>query len=226
MTDGPREGLAALAARGVTWPRLGAAPTGARTAAVLILFGVLDGRPADHPSAQVPAGLDVLLLARAASLAHHPGQVAFPGGRTDPGDDGPVGTALREAQEETGLDPRGVEVLGTLAPLPLPVSNHVVVPVLGWWARPSAVGVVDRRESATVFRAPVADLLDPANRRTAVVPGRPYSGPAFLVPHDGPPDDGAHHLVWGFTAMILDRLLEELGWAEPWDAACTVEVPV
>ncbi len=221
MTDGPRDRLAALAARGVDWPRLGPAPAGARAAAVLVLLGSLDAAPAQYRSAAVPAELDVLLLARAASLAHHPGQVAFPGGRAEPEDEGPAGTALREAQEETGLDPAGVEVLGALPALPLPVSNHVVVPVLGWWARPTVVAAVDRRESSTVFRAPVADLLDPANRRTAVVPGRPYTGPAFLVPHDA-----GHHLVWGFTAMILDRLFDELGWAEPWDAAHSVEVPV
>jgi len=222
VTTDARAQLAALAARGVEWPRLpGGAGDGARSAAVLVLFGVLDGLPAGHASRAVPGDLDVLLLARAASLAHHPGQVAFPGGRLEPDDDGPVGAALREAAEETGLHPRGVEVLGTLGELHLAVSDHVVVPVLAWWSRPSPVAAVDHRESATVFRAPVADLLDPANRRTAVVPGRPYSGPAFLVP-----DAAGHHLVWGFTAMILDRLFDELGWAEPWDHRRTVPAPV
>ncbi len=224
MTDGARAALAAVAARGIAWPAL---PRGtaeaAREAAVLVLFGVLDDHPAHRTAdAAVPADLDVLLLARAASLAHHPGQVAFPGGRLEPDDDGPVAAALREAEEETGLDPTGVEVLGTLGELALQVSNHVVVPVLAWWARPSAVAAVDRRESSTVFRAPVADLLDPAGRRTAVVPGTPYAGPAFLVP-DGPEQ---HHLVWGFTAMILDRLFDELGWTEPWNRARTVPAPV
>lgn len=228
---GPRAQLAALAARGLTWPALPAVSGHPRPAAVLVLFGVLDGRPATHPSAAVPADLDVLLVGRAASLAHHPGQVAFPGGRLDPEDNGPVAAALREAAEETGLTPAGVEVLGTLAALPVHVSNHVVVPVLAWWATPSPVAVVDHRESATVFRAPVADLLDPANRRTATVParvagGRPraartHAGPAFLVPSD----DGAH-LVWGFTAVVLDRLFTELGWSEPWEATRTFEVPL
>lgn len=236
--DEPAQGahaqLAALAARGIAWPPLPPVSGHPRPAAVLVLFGVLDGRPAAHPSAAVPADLDLLLVGRAASLAHHPGQVAFPGGRLDPEDDGPEDAALREAAEETGLDPAGVEVLGTLAELPVHVSNHVVVPVLAWWATPSPVAVVDRRESATVFRAPVADLVDPANRRTATLParflaggprgrtaGRPDAGPAFLVPHDG----GAH-LVWGFTAVVLDRLLTDLGWSEPWDASRTVEVPL
>ena len=227
-TQDPRAQLSALAARGIAWPALPRVSGHPRPAAVLVLFGVLDQRLATHRSAAVPADLDVLLVGRAAGLAHHPGQVAFPGGRLEESDDGPASAALREAAEETGLDPAGVEVLGTLAELPVHVSNHVVVPVLAWWTTPSPVAAVDRGESATVFRAPVADLLDPANRRTAVLPShvpvprrRPDAGPAFLVPHDG----GAH-LVWGFTALVLDGLLTALGWAEPWDAARTVEVPL
>lgn len=181
-----------------------------------MLFGTLDRVPARHRTAAVPADLDVLLVGRATTLSHHPGQVSFPGGRIDPGDRGPVEAALREAVEETGLDPAGVEVLGTLGHLPVPVSNHAVTPVLAWWARPSPVAVVDPGESATVFRAPVADLLDPANRRTAVVSRRraTHRSPAFLV---------ADHLVWGFTALVLDRLFDELGWTEPWDQTRTVE---
>ncbi len=142
-------------------------------------------------------------------LTHHPGQVAFPGGGSEPQDAGPVAAALREAHEETGLDLAGVEVLGALAPLPLPVSRHVVTPVVGWWATPSPVAVVDRRESTEVFRAPVADLVDPS-RRGVVASRRPptYRTPAFEV---------ADHVVWGFTAIVLDQLLDALGWAEPWD---------
>nr|WP_318243828.1 CoA pyrophosphatase [Oerskovia gallyi] len=201
-----------------------------RQAAVLVLFGVLDdvaaSRDTSRPGAAplpVAADLDVLLLARASTLSHHPGQVSFPGGRLDDTDADLVDAALREAVEETGLDRDGVEVLGTLSPLPLPVSNHLVTPVLGWWARPTPVAVVDSAESAHVFRVPVADLTDPANRRTAVVRrGRDtHKSPAFLVSADG-----REHLVWGFTGAILDALLDRLGWAEPWDAARTVEVPV
>lgn len=223
--------LTALAARGVAWPELPPVSGHSRPAAVLVLFGVLDDRPATHASAAVPADLDLLLVGRAASLAHHPGQVAFPGGRLDPDDDGPAAAALREGAEETGLDPAGVEVLGTLDELPVHVSNHVVVPVLAWWRTPSPVAVMDHRESATVFRAPVADLLDPANRRTATFPARVAAGrrgaaradagPAFLVAHEG----GAH-VVWGFTALVLDRILTELGWSEPWDPARTVTIPL
>src|SRR5690349_19134905 len=76
-------------------------PADSRPAAVLILFGVLDSTAGDRDAQAdaVSRDLDVLLLARAATLRSHPGQVAFPGGRLDPGDDGPIGAALREAQE-------------------------------------------------------------------------------------------------------------------------------
>ncbi|MBE1876828.1 NUDIX hydrolase [Myceligenerans pegani] len=194
----------------------------ARPAAVLILFGVLDGLPSDH-HAQAEAvrdDLDVLLLARATTLRSHAGQVAFPGGRADDGES-MVEAALREAEEETGLDPSGVEVLGEFDPLPMPVSNHVVTPVLGWWAKPTPVGVVDEAESSHVFRAPVADLLDPASRVTVVARDghRTYRGPGFQFS-----DGTTTHLVWGFTGGILDALFDALGWTEEWDRTRELEL--
>lgn len=193
--------------------------TDPRAAAVLILFGVLDRHPSAHAAAAVPRDLDLLLLARADTLRSHPGQVAFPGGRIDPGDDGPVAAALREAAEETGLDPAGVEVLGALPEVPLAYSSHLVTPVLAWWRDPSPVGVVDEAESAAVFRAPVADLLDPAHRGVTVIhrDGQTWRGPAFLVP--------GRRLVWGFTAMVLDALFDRLGWTEPWDRTREIPLP-
>ncbi|WP_298457025.1 CoA pyrophosphatase [uncultured Cellulomonas sp.] len=235
MTDGPaahrdaaapsaataREQLLALAARGVSWQgHLGrVAGPSARPAAVLVLFGVLDTRPGLHAADAVPADLDVLLVGRAATLRHHSGQVAFPGGRVDPGDAGPQDAAVREAVEETGLDAGGVDVLGTLGEVAVPVSDHLVTPVLAWWSRPSPVGVVDAGESAHVFRAPVADLLDPANRRVTEhrTGGAVYRSPAFLA---------GEHLVWGFTAIVLDRVFDAVGWTEPWDRRRTVPAPV
>lgn len=231
LSTSVRGALDALVRTGVDWGwRTGPVP-GARTrlpereqpattrpAAVLVLLGESE-RHAGVPShGTAPDGLDVLLVQRAASLSHHPGQIAFPGGRLDPEDDGPVAAALREAVEETGLDPTGVDVVGTLAGIPLPVSNHVVTPVLAWWARPTPVGVVDLGESAAVFRVPVADLLDPANRHLARVSrgGRHLDSPAFVV------DD---RLVWGFTGIVLDRVLDGLGWTRPWEPQ-VLDIPV
>jgi 8-oxo-dGTP pyrophosphatase MutT (NUDIX family) len=220
---GARAQLAAIAADesygGHRFPAAVALPEAEnpRSAAVLMLFGVLDALPSDHDaqSSAVSRDLDVLLLARADTLRSHPGQVAFPGGRIDPGDTSPIAAALREAQEETGLDPSGVDVLGSLENIPLAYSQHLVTPVLAWWRNPSPVRVVDVAESADVFRAPVADLLDPANRGVTVIrrDGEELRGPGFLVRHDL-----GEHQVWGFTAMLLDGLFDRLGWTEPWDS--------
>lgn len=200
-------------------------PEEPREAAVLILFGVLDGLPSDREaqSAAVSRDLDVLLLARATTLRAHPGQVAFPGGRIDPDDHDAVGAALREAVEETGLDPSGVDVLGALEPLPLERSGHLVTPVVGWWSTPSAVRAVDAAESADVFRVPVADLLNPANRGTTVLrrDGHVWRGPAFTIR-----GSTQEHVLWGFTAMILSRMFDALGWSEPWDQSRELALPL
>lgn len=219
MLPDARAELAALCARGLDWrthpSRVLPSAAGVRPAAVLILFGVLDAVPA-HASGVVAPDLDVLLLRRAATLGSHPSQIAFPGGRLEAADAGPVDAAVREAVEETGLDPRGIDVLGTLPDLPLPVSNHLVTPVTAWWTRPSQVAAVDHAETVDVFRVPVADLVDPANRaHTEHARGRETLRiPAFTV---------QGRLVWGFTAIVLSRLFDELGWAEPWDHARVVQ---
>ena len=180
-----------------------------RKAAVLMLFGALDNVPALSEKMLAPADLDVLLLQRAQTLEDHPGQVAFPGGGIDP-DESAVNAALREAEEETGLNPAGVDVLGVMPELALPRGNFLVTPVLAWWAAQSPVRVVDYGESAQVFRVPVRDLLDPDNSVMATVSraGQTFQSPAFTV-------NGV--VVWGFTGMILNQLFEQLGWAVPWD---------
>jgi len=209
-----RADLAALCARGIDWrldpSRMITLGTATRPAAVLVLFGRLDATPAATDDPAVPADLDVLLQRRSRTLGHHAGQVAFPGGRLEPSDDGPVAAALREATEEVGLDTSGVEVLGTLASLPVPVSNHVVTPVPAWWTLPSRVAAVDHAETVDVFRLAVADLLDPANRASVAHTrsGATVRTPAFVV---------GDVLVWGFTAIVLSRMFDALGWAVPWD---------
>ncbi|MBT2402198.1 MULTISPECIES: CoA pyrophosphatase [unclassified Streptomyces] len=178
-----------------------------RQSAVLILFG------------EGPRGPELLLQERAGSLRSHPGQPSFPGGALDPEDGdphttGPLRAALREAEEETGLDPAGVQLFGVLPRLYIPVSEFVVTPVLGWWRTPSPVGVVDPAETARVFTVPVADLTNPDHRVTVVHPSG-HQGAGFTV---------ESALVWGFTAGVIDRILHFAGWEQPWDR--TRQVPL
>jgi 8-oxo-dGTP pyrophosphatase MutT (NUDIX family) len=194
--------LAAAAQTMEISPRLMPPATGGRESAVLILFG--DG----------PGGPDLLFIQRSEGLRLHAGQPAFPGGAIDAGDGGPVGAALREAAEEVGLDPGGVEVLGTLPEVFIPRTGFRVVPVLAWWRRPSAVAPVDAGEVAAVERVSVAELADPAVRLMVRVPdGR--TSPAFRV---------RGMLIWGFTAALVDRLLALGGWEKPWDATVVMDL--
>lgn len=191
----------------------------ARQAAVLMLFGALDDVPADYRDSAVPKDLDLLFVERASTLSKHPGQVAFPGGKVDATDASPVAAALREAQEETGLDPDGVEVLCSLPLTPLPVTNFLVTPVLGWWTKPSDIFVVSETESQRVFRAPVADLVNPDNRAMATLRRGEmiHKSPGFRV---------CGTLIWGFTGFLVDRLLSDLGWAQEWDKERSITPPL
>ena len=192
---------ASLTARDLS--RLDTPATGGRESAVLILFG------------EGPRGPDVLLIERSRDLKHHPGQAAFPGGGAEPEDDGPASTALREAVEETGLDPTGVEVMSLLPALWVPPSDNRVTPVLAWWREPSAVSAVDDTEVAAVARVPIAALVEPANRFRVRHPSG-HIGAAF---------DVGELFVWGFTAGLLDRLLDIAGWALPWDTRDVRDLP-
>ncbi len=194
----------AAAAAVMDVPRVARPPaSGGRRSAVLVLFG----EGADGP--------DLLYIQKNVGLRRHAGQPAFPGGKIEDSDEGPVAAALREAVEETGLDPGGVEVLATLPELFISRTQFRVVPVLAWWRVPSAVWPVDIGEVAAVERISVADLADPANRVMLRHPaGR--SGPAFTI---------GSMLIWGFTALITDRLLALGGWERPWDDGTVREMP-
>jgi 8-oxo-dGTP pyrophosphatase MutT (NUDIX family) len=170
-----------------------------RRGAVLILFG--EGK----------AGPDLLLTERAHHMRSHPGQISFPGGSIDPGETA-HDAALREAQEETGLDPAGVDVFAELPELWLPPSNFAVTPLLAWWETESAVGVVDPDEVHEVMRVPIRDLVGPQHRIRVEHPSG-WVGPGYLV---GEAND---RVLWGFTAGIIARLFDFVGWAEQVDDA-------
>jgi 8-oxo-dGTP pyrophosphatase MutT (NUDIX family) len=174
----------------------------ARRGAVLLLFG---------------SQRDLLLTERAHDMRSHPGQVSFPGGSIDPGETARE-AALREAEEETGVRPSGVEVFGELPELWLPPSQFAVTPVLGWWAEETPVGVVDPAEVHAVYRVAIEELLDPAHRVSVRHPSG-WVGPGFLI---GPQHDV---VLWGFTAGIVSRLLDFVGWTRPWDEQRVRDLP-
>jgi 8-oxo-dGTP pyrophosphatase MutT (NUDIX family) len=178
-----------------------------RDAAVLVLFSGPEDAPADGG---VPEDADLLLTVRASTLQHHAGQAAFPGGATDPGDAGPVDTALREAREETGIDATRLRPLATLEKMFIEPSGFHVVPVLAYSPDPGPVTVVDESETAIVARVPLRAFVNPENR--LMVCRRTFSsrfaGPAFLL---------NEMLVWGFTGQVISALLDCAGWALPWN---------
>ena len=178
----------------------------ARPGAVLMLFG-----EGDH-------GPDLLLTERAHDMRSHPGQVSFPGGSVDETDESPTAAALREAQEEVGVDPAGVDVLATLPELWLPPSNFAVTPVLAWWREESPIGVVDPREVHAVLRVPIDELLDPTHRITVTHPSG-YASPGFLI------GDDKDLILWGFTAGLINRLFDYVGLTREWDDSVTRQLP-
>jgi 8-oxo-dGTP pyrophosphatase MutT (NUDIX family) len=177
-----------------------------REAAVLVLFSGPESGPAD---AGVPDEADLLLTVRASSLRHHAGQAAFPGGASDPTDDGPVATALREAQEETGIDVNRLHPLVVMERTFIAPSQFEVVPVLAYSPDPGPVAVVNEAETAIVSRVPVRAFINPDNRLMVYRGdlGRRWAGPAFLL---------NQMLVWGFTGQVISAVLDVAGWAKPW----------
>ena len=153
-----------------------------RRAAVLILLYP------DGDSYRMP------LIVRATGSSPHAGQIGLPGGALE-GDETEIAAACREAEEELAIDPRGLEILGTLSPLVVEVSRYTVVPVIA-----RALRVPDFKpapaEVAAWFSVPLEELLDPSNLDSATVShlGRSVDVPCFRL---------AGHIVWGATAMAL-----------------------
>jgi len=178
-----------------------------REAAVLVLFS----GPESGPAGGVPGDADLLVTVRASTLRHHAGQAAFPGGASDPTDEGPVATALREAHEETGIDVSRLHPLVTLERTFIAPSQFHVVPVLAYSPDPGPVTVVNEAETAIVARVPLRAFINPANRLMVYRGdlGRRWVGPAFLL---------NEMLVWGFTGQVISAILDVAGWAQPWDS--------
>ena len=170
--------------------RVSKAPAELRPSAVLVAITLIESRPS-------------LLLIERTGGGPHGGQIAFPGGKVEEGDSGPVAAALREAEEEIGLDPETVETLGLLSPLTIAVSGFLVQPVLGLVSEAPPLRP-NPGEVAAIIELPLAALLDPRNaaERAILVRGERLLVPCYLF---------GETLVWGATAMILAELKVLLG---------------
>jgi 8-oxo-dGTP pyrophosphatase MutT (NUDIX family) len=144
-----------------------------------------------------PNGLSVLLTQRTTHLRDHGGQISFPGGRMDPEDAGPNETALRESEEEIGLERERVEIIGQL-PEYLTVSGYSVTPIIGL-VKPQAEYVLDEFEVADIFEVPLSFLMDPANHQVRVWQSEQGSRRFYSMPYEG-------RFIWGATAGILRNL--------------------
>jgi 8-oxo-dGTP pyrophosphatase MutT (NUDIX family) len=150
--------------------------------------GLLPEPPLTPAAVLVPVvdrddGLTVILTQRTDHLATHPGQVSFPGGHIEPGDDGPEDAALRETEEEVGLARGHVRVLGRLAPY-LTRTGYEVIPVVGLVSPPFDIDP-DPHEVAEVFEVPLGFLLDPDNHQRH---SRMYQGSRryfYAMPYGG-----------------------------------------
>ena len=148
------------------------------------------------------AGDRLILTKRASHLKHHPGQIAFPGGKVDAGDPTPEAAALREAQEEIGLDPALVTPIGFL-PSYYVGTGYRIIPVVGV-VDPSARLAINPDEVARVFETPLDHLLDPERHR---IESRLWQGELrhfYVIDHH-------EAYIWGATAALIRVLYERLG---------------
>ena len=184
-------------------PEKGPEGTPPRYSAVLVLIGG-DSLFVPQGEKLFPEDATLLLTHRAPSMRTHSGQMAFPGGGREDQDPSPIYTAIREAQEETGLDPDGVQPLAVLEPIYIDRTNFAVVPVLAYWKDPMKVYPATL-ENDWVAPVPLSHLVDPAQRYW--VSFMQWRGPAFDV-------EGM--VLWGFTGSVITALLQRAGWEQPW----------
>lgn len=184
---------------GATW---GPPSSPGNDAAVLVPLVVRQGQ-----------ALNVLLTRRTDHLRDHAGQIAFPGGRSEPDDGSAVATALREAQEEVGLDPSHVGVIGQM-PVYTTITGYRVTPVVGLVVGGLELArlVLDPHEVAAVFEVPLAHLMDPANHRRHVFAFEGGEREFLSMPWQGVDGQGRPHeyFIWGATAAMLRNLYRYL----------------
>ncbi|MCB1916814.1 MAG: CoA pyrophosphatase [Rhodocyclaceae bacterium] len=168
------------------------------------------GRPVQEAAVLVPlvlrdGGMTVLLTQRTDHLHHHPGQISFPGGRVEQGDGSPLAAALRETEEEIGLHPRHVEVIGRL-PEYRTVTGFSITPLVGLVHPPFELEL-DSFEVAEAFEVPLDFLLEPGNRQRHRIEYEGVLREYFAMPWEG-------RFIWGATAGMLVSLADLLAIGE------------
>ncbi|MBW6416271.1 CoA pyrophosphatase [Celeribacter sp. PS-C1] len=153
------------------------------------------------PIRSAPDGARVILTKRSSALKHHPGQIAFPGGRVDPTDHDHIAAALREAYEEIGLPPSNVEILGEL-PSHQTVTQFEMFPVLGW-IRDDFIPLPEAGEVSEIFEVPLEHVLNADNFSIQSRRWRGQVRSFYTVPY-GP------YYIWGATARILRVLADRV----------------
>ena len=181
----------------------------AQLSAVLLDPGeasALEVRGRTHAGVLVPLYRDgerlhAVLTRRRDDLRRHPGEISFPGGRRDDTDPDLLATALREAEEEIGLAPSAVQVLGALQPTPTIATGYAIYPFVGL-IEPGLAWTLSPREVAEVLELSLDDLRDGYGRRRLLRRGVPIRTDTYVVGDD---------LIWGATARILADLFDRIG---------------
>ncbi|HJE51069.1 MAG TPA: CoA pyrophosphatase [Tessaracoccus flavescens] len=177
-------------------------PRGQRSAAVLMLF-------TDE------ADPSLTFLTRAETMRRHAGQIALPGGAVDDTDVDRRHTALREANEEVGLEAEHVTVHGELPALWVPASNYDVTTVVATWPGGHPLRALDPREVDAVHSYRVSELASPTTRVVGRHPSG-FRGPAFVF---------GDQFIWGLTAHLVSWALDLAEWTVPWDKSRVLDIP-